>query len=514
MKMDFLPRTVLALALCSLSTVVAAETATDNSEPSTEPQFTLKQLPSELRLSIEQVDMGVEGNNNLAGINFLFQPIPWTYVGVGGYAAVDGNLGGLFVLGADVGLKHSIYKQLGFSAGYFAGGGGAHHSDSSDHSGFMGRSHAGISYDFGGLALGIEYSHINFPDYNTSSNQFGLTLSTTGDFLYGNHRYQGHSTTKLSDILSPNYLGFYKTFISFIPQSYFLGDDDGTMQLVGIETGYFFKPNTYFAFSTSGAYDSNDDGYMDLFIGLGHELPLTKNLSGFFQGNIGAGGGGGTDTGGGFMYKPMLGLNYAFTPNFSIKLAGGYVSTTGDDFDGAVANLGLTYNFLNAVPGDLVPEDYGIDVYTFPGWRFSMGSETYINPQRENNVAEEDIGLVTVNIDHYLNHYLYVTGQAASAYHGNAGSYASGMIGLGAETKEFARTSLIADIMTGAAGGASMAVGRGAIYQPEVGFNVNLTENFGLQAKVGRVMAYDGDLDATTWNLGMTFHFTTVSEQK
>lgn len=483
------------------------------------PSFPMANMPAALKFDYNDIERDDADDLKLVGFNFLMQANSWLYGGVGGYGATGGDLGGLFILGVDAGVKHDVYHNIGFDLGYFAGGGGAQHGDGGEHSGFMTRSSAELTYNFKFLTLGAGYSYIHYPDYDIDEGQYTVSLSLPLDILYGGPDYQGKEIANLGQIGMDNdkWFAFYKTFIGLTQQTYFLKATDDAesdnMQLLGVKMGVFATPHLYYFLSSAGAYDSDEDGYMDVFFGAGWHQQLSQRLALYLDGALGAGGGGDTDTGGGFIYKPEAGLAFDVTPTFTFKLGGGYIKGNGGEFEGPTATAGLYYNFLNAQPAYLAPPDLGINAFQFGGWRLSVGSETYNHPQRDDNKDEENIDLVTLNLDKMLNQNFYVTGQAASAYGGNAGSYATGMAGIGVETNTWARMRFGADVLAGAAGGASMAVGDGGVYQPEAGLSVDLTRHLTLQGKVGQIKAFDGDLNSTTYTVSLLMRFSTLQEK-
>lgn len=483
-------------------------------------QYSLNSVPTDLKFSYDDLKRD-DGNPNLGllGTSINFNLYKGFYLGPSIYSAMGGDLGGLFVIGANAGFKHALYKGLSIDTGYFAGGGGGQNVSSSP-SGFMSRAHAGLSYNFRYFELGVEYADVNYPDYGISDRQFALTFSIPGTLLVGSPEYQGESTTNLDNVFSSRGLNFYRMFIGMYQESYFLDkskDTQGnelndTMQLVGAKGGVFMNPNIYLGLSTGGAYDSSKNGYMDFYMILGVQKYFTERFFYNIEGDIGSGGGGNTDTGTGIIYKSSLGLGYSFVPAFSLMLEGGYLTAPNGNFEGPFTSLGLYYQFFNSGPQTFT-SDAGNGHYTFEGWSISGQTERYMNPQRSSVSREgENIDLAVIEFIKDINTTFSIKGQAASAYGGNAGSYATGMIGPGAQTPSWHGFRLMTDVLVGAAGGGAMAVDSGAVYQPEAGISFDITPYVSLIAKTGRIMAINGGLDATTYNAGIVFNFTNLQE--
>ncbi|MES2204315.1 MAG: hypothetical protein V4496_03755 [Pseudomonadota bacterium] len=483
-------------------------------------QYSLAPISTDLKFSYDDLKRD-DGNPNLGllGTSMNFNLYKGFYLGPSIYSAMGGDLGGLFVIGANSGFKYPIYKGLSIDTGYFAGGGGGQNVVENP-SGFMSRGHVGLSYNFRYFELGVEYSDVNYPDYGISDKQFALTFSIPGTLLIGSPEYQGDSTTDLDSVFSSRGLNFYRTFIGMYQENYFLTNSkdtqgnalDETMQLIGAKGGVFLNPNIYLGLSSAGAYDSSKNGYMDFYMMLGVQKYFTRRFFYNIEADIGSGGGGSTDTGTGLIYKSSLGLGYAFVPTFSLMLEGGYLTAPNGNFEGPFASLGLYYQFFNAGPQTFT-SDVGNGQYTFEGWEISGQTERYINPQRSSNSREiENIDLAVIEVTKQINQTFSVKGQAASAYGGNAGSYATGMIGPGVQTPAWHEFRLMSDVLIGAAGGGGMDVDSGAVYQPEAGISFDVTPYISLIAKTGRIIAINGGLDATTYNAGIVFNFTNLQE--
>lgn len=483
-------------------------------------QYTLSPTATDFVLSYENIHRGSDQTDlGLFGANINFNLYKNFYAGPSIYGAMQGDLGGLFVIGGNTGYKHHLYQGLWLDTGYFAGGGGARNNNP-NFSGFMSRSHLGLFYNFTYFELGAEYAHVNYPGYSIDNYQWAFTFSIPGNILLGDPSYQGYSTTSLENIFSEQGINFYRTFIGMYQESYYLhnakdthgADLNDTMQLAGVKGGVFLNPYLYLGISTAGAYDSSKNGYMDFFTVLGFRHYLSKQLFYSLEAAVGAGGGGSTDTGNGFMYKPSVGLGYSFTPAFSLLLEGGYLNAPDGNFEGPFTAVNISYQFFNAGP-ESFSTNLGNGQYTFVGWSMSGQTERYMHPQRSSpSIKTENIDMAVIELSRSINDTWLIKGQAAGAYGGNAGSYATGMIGPGIQSPRWHSFRAIGDVLVGAAGGGAVDVSRGAVYQPEAGLSYDVTSHLSLVAKMGRIKALDGGLDATTYNAGIEFHFTTLEE--
>ena len=100
------------------------------------------------------------------------------------------------------------------------------------------------------------------------------------------------------------------------------------MGLVGVEYAYFLDENWFTTFETAGAVSGGVGGYAELLAGIGYRLPLTKDdrLALLPALTIGGAGGGKVETGGGFVTRANLGLEYRLSPHLSLIMDGGYLT--------------------------------------------------------------------------------------------------------------------------------------------------------------------------------------------
>lgn len=504
---------LIALLCISSSALYAQEAPVPYELSPIATAFTLSY--ENLRRSDGESDLG------LLGTNMNFNVYKNFYAGPSIYGAASGDLGGLFVVGGNAGLRHHLYEGLWLDTGYFVGGGGGPGSNNaSDASGFMSRAHLGLAYDFKYFQLGIEYADVNYPDYGINDRHWAFTLTMPGMLLAGNPFYQGESTDALDDIHSSRGISFYRTFLGMYEETYSLDnskntDDEelnGTMQLIGVKGGVFLNQDIYLGVSTGASYYSSAGKYMDFYTLLGYKKYFTARFFYDIEAAVGVGGGSDLNTGSGLIYKSSVGLGYAFTPAFSAEIDGGYLTAPSGDFETPFASLGIYYQFLNAGQQGFI-SDVGNDHFTFSGWNVSAQNETYLHPQRDNNTVEtQDINLAVIEMTRAINKTVLLKGQIASAYAGNAGGYASALFGPGLQSPLWHKFRITSDLLVGAGGGGGMDIDNGGIYQPEIGISFDITPHISLVAKTGRVLAIDGGLNAETYNAGIVFNFTTLQE--
>ena len=185
-----------------------------------------------------------------------------------------------------------------------------------------------LGYQFDNrIGLGVAYSALNFPDGAIHSQQVLFTVDVPFDFRYAPYSALGQHVTDPDQLVFSDddaYGGY--NYISFLANSTFpssaskteSGDQlTSSQQYVGAELGHYFN-NNYFAFiQTEAMLRGGAIGYMHLLGGLGRSYALSHRF--FYivpQLGVGAGGGGGLDTGGGLLILPQLSLKTLLTSHF------------------------------------------------------------------------------------------------------------------------------------------------------------------------------------------------------
>jgi len=131
----------------------------------------------------------------------------------------------------------------------------------------------------------------------------------------------------------------------------------------------------------------------------------------------------------------------------------------------------------------------------------------YFNAKRGNNPTE-NLQLISLQGNLFLNKYVYVAGQTSFANFGNAGAYAEGIVGVGIHSKSmfYKKATVFAQLLGGAAGGGDISTGQGLIIKPSIGFNYELNDKLSLRTSVGKVKARGGKLNSTSVAFGLTYN--------
>lgn len=465
-------------------------------------------VDNRVRAGYEELTLPGNEKLGLLGLGYLFDSKldeqTSFYYGLGVYSAVSGQRGGFFTGGGEFGLRYQA-GRLVLDGGLFVGGGGG--GAAPQGGGLMLRPHAALLYDFGKFALGLEYSKVSFPNGNIDSDQFGLVAEYSFQSVFADD-------DKVDDLsgldlrLASVYLA--PTLQHYSPTSS-AREATGVQEitLAGIELGRYINGNLYFFLESAGAFRGDADGYAELLGGMGYRYPVTDRIA--LQARLGAGaaGGGAIDTGGGFIYKANLGAEVAMTDTLSLGLDYGIIDAPDGTFEAEMARITLRYGLemaaVSTTPSRLGPEDVS------PGkWALRLSHVTYLSdPTLRKDAGGGDVNLIAMKADRMLSDHFYLTGQAAVAYEGDAGGYATGLFGIGYNHMLSDRLAIRAELLAGSAGGGGINTG-GGIVQPMAGLTWKLTKNLDFALMAGKLRSMRGDLDTTVLDAGLVYRFNTL----
>ena len=470
-----------------------------------------------LRFSFEEIDMPDVGEQmGLYSIGAYDRLNPWLYGGITLYGSATGRRGGFFTGGYTFGVEHKFTDKWILDAGGYVGAGGG--GEAAQGGGLMIRPHLGLKYDFGLSALGLNYSYIDFPNGDISSDALALsldipfsspTLSWDDDGLNAAD-YFGTGLNNISrhrSHLAARVRSYYPSSGSRNTSG---GSLDDSLGLVGVEYSYFLDKNWFATFETAGAVSGGVGGYAELLAGLGYRFPLTKDdrLALLPALTIGGAGGGAVDTGGGFVARGNLGLEYRLTPDLSLIMDGGYLTATDGNFDTPYIGLNFAYvleTFAQDQKGSPLKKT---DLIKTNKWRFRPAHQWYFDAQRKGG-SSRDMQLFGGKIDWMGGDWWYLTGQGLSAYGGGAGGYSEGHWGVGVLGPKWKNWQLYGEMLIGAGGGGGVDSGSALLYKPSIGLDYNLNKDLSLQTGIGKVISKEGNLDANTLDLSLIWRFGT-----
>ncbi len=470
-----------------------------------------------LRFTFEEIDMPDAGEYmGLYGIGAYDRLNSWLYGGITAYGAATGRRGGFFTGGYTLGLERKLTDNWIFDAGGYlgAGGGGA----AADGGGLMLRPHIGLKYASGWGALGLNYSYVDFPDGEISSDAIALSL----DFPFSSPiRNLEDDELTAADYLGADWsnVSRHRSHLAARVRSYSPasgsktvsgGSLDNSLGLVGVEYSYFLDENWFTTFETAGAVSGGVGGYAELLAGIGYRLPLTKNdrLAILPALTIGGAGGGNVGSGGGFVARANLGLEYRLSSYLSLIMDGGYLTAPDGNFDTPYVGFNLAYvmeTFAKDQKGTPLEET---DLIQTTKWRYRPVNQWYFDAQRRGG-SLRDMQLLGGKIDWMGGDWWYLTGQGLSAYGGGAGGYSEGHWGAGVLGPRWKKWQLYAEMLIGAGGGGGVDSASALLYKPSVGLEYKLNKDFSLQTGIGKVISKEGNLNANTLDASLVWSFGT-----
>ncbi|WP_159948102.1 hypothetical protein [Polaribacter septentrionalilitoris] len=454
-----------------------------------------------------------ETNMGFTGIHYNLNLKNNFYTGIGIYGSVSGSRGGFFTLGVNAGLKKyfsdGFYLDTGF---HFGGGGGA---GAPDGGGAFILPHFNLGYDFKYFSVNSGWSYVDFFDDGLiKGHQLNVSLEISLDFEHSNYNasekefeIESLSSSDWNQKSKRSSLMLHANNLKVVKDNTGVIKKGKTINLVGFEYASYFNENWFAFLKVDGAYNGIRAGYMDVFFGAGYLLPIIKNNTNVLaKFGIGAGGGGGVDSGGGFMIYPDLSIEQKLFNDIYISINKGYLLTPDKKFNTSTFGIGLKY-YLER--NGIINDDESYSKTKFKGFEFIVKQDIYFNAKRETEPTE-DMHQISLQINVDLNKSLFIAGQTSFANFGNAGAYAEGLVGLGFKTKPTLNTSIsfFTQFLAGAAGGGNISTGQGLIIKPSAGLDYKLTNTLNLRAAGGYVKAKGGTLSSPFLNFGIKYNIS------
>lgn len=456
-----------------------------------------------------------EANMGFTGVHYNLWLNKTIYGGLGFYGTVNGKRGGLFTLGLNLGIKKKISDKIFIDTGIHLGAGGG--AGAQDGGGAFLLPHFNIGYEFEHFSTTLGYSHVNFFDKgNINSQQFriGFQLPLSFDFLNFKEKEKTFTVAKLKNsdwdqksakhsfLLHQNNYAIKGNSQDTKGNIY---PKNTTIRVAGLEFTSYLKKNWMLYFKADGAFHGIDAGYMDIFIGGGYLFSFNKKRTIFStKFAIGAGGGGGVDTQGGFLIQPEVSLEHKLFNSTFLYLNKGYILTPNSHFLTSTYGIGLKY-YTNNQGIKNKNGDY-FNSSKVKGVELIVGDEIYTQAQRRVSPTQQ-LHQFALQVNLYVFQNIYLAGSTSFASFGNAGAYAEGVVGFGYQTNSFFhnRVQLFGQILAGAAGGGDISTGQGLIIKPSLGINLKLNDKLCLRGSFGKVKARGGSLNSTSFNLGLNY---------
>ena len=142
-------------------------------------------------------------------------------------------------------------------------------------------------------------------------------------------------------------------------------------------------------------------------------------------------------------------------------------------------------------------------------------NQTYLKGSSNWRSRDEDMSVnnMGAQADYFLSPNWYLTGQGMAAYSGNAGSYMTGLVGVGGHLPLSDNWFIEAEALVGAAGGGTLNMGSGLVGQYNIGLGYQLTKALSLMVTGGQMAAANGDFRANVVGVSLGYKFNLFTEQ-
>lgn len=459
-----------------------------------------------------------EINMGMTGVHYNLWLNKSIYTGLGFYGTVNGKRGGLFTLGLNFGYKYHFTKKLFTDIGFHLGAGGG--AGAPDGGGAFLLPHINIGYQFKNLSTSVGISHINFFDkgnINSKQIRLGIQIPLSFDYLSFKEREKVYSIDQLNQS-EWNKKSIKNSFLLHLNNYAIQGKSKNTrgdiypsntvIRVAGFEIASYLKNNWLIFFKADGAFHGIDAGYMDIFIGCGYNISFNKNRTNILtKFSLGAGGGGGVDTKGGFLIQPDISLEQKLFNNTYLYLNKGYILTPDSHYISSTYGIGIKQYIHNQGIKD--KQNRSFSNSKIKGIELIVGGEIYTTAQRLIYPTQQ-LHQFAFQGNIFITKNLFLAGYTSFASFGNAGAYAEGLVGVGYQTKSIInnKVQFFSQIIAGAAGGGHISTGQGLIIKPSIGINYKLNDKLKLRALLGKVKASGGTLNSTSLNIGLNYNLS------
>ena len=466
----------------------------------------LRTLDARVRLGGERVRLPGSERMGLAGLTELLNVGGEWWAGPGVYGAATGKRGGFFVPGVEGAWSHPFNDWLAVDAGVFAGGGGGGNAPVGG--GLMLRPHLDVVFRTPGFYTGPTLSKVWFTNGHINSTQVGWMLNFDSSFRYRPADFSGSDTDGSATGLGFDHVDAMVTFASPHRSTSTAGTPlTQRIGFVGLRAERVVDGPLFAGIETAGAASGGVAGYAEVLGTVGLRYPaISDRLSLSVRGSAGLGGGGAIDTGGGMLVKAAAGATLRLTDTLGLGAELGVVDAPRHGhYKATTAAVSLNWAL------DVPQSDLGDWFATRPGsptrMEFSAGTERYRAARKTGGT--EPLDAVVLQVNRFVAPYLYVSGQAHSAFAGGAGAYSEGLFGVGVQLPVTQRLRLGVEALAGAAGGGGVDTGGGAVAQGRAYVDLALTDALSLRVAGGKIKSVrgSGGLDSSVVDAALVFRF-------
>jgi len=220
---------------------------------------------------------------------------------------------------------------------------------------------------------------------------------------------------------------------------------------------------------------------------------------------LGMGGGGKVDTGGGAMWRARAGLEATIFNRYILGVEGGYIKSFKGSFK--AKNIGAYIGYKSSLFGSgssFVPSEISVRAIAKT---HLTGKGDFKNTNKSNR-----LDMLGIAFDHYINKNFYLTGQSFWAYKGKSGGYAEGLMGIGYKSDKWKNISLWGEALIGAGGGGGVKTSGGILGSVMVGASYEINNKIDILAGVGYTKSTKKGLSSPDISLQFKYKFAIPSK--
>jgi len=381
------------------------------------------------------------------------------------YAAAAGGYGGLFTVGVTAQRRWRLFSpDWHVAAGLYAGAGGGVGSREADAGGgLMLRPELSVRRSFGRMYAGVGVAHLTFPSGNIQDTQWTIVIGRADGFL----SFLPTDAGLLGRSDERTGLAFDEIALSASSER-FRGDTrkrngvplTGRLEKAGADLRRYVAPGRWWGVEASGAAGGGLDGYMEILGNAGADWGVgSERLRAGAQLSVGLGGGGGIDTGSGWLVRGGPTLRWITPWGPTLRADASYLTAPDGHYRSEQVRVSLS---LPLEPEARRRDPYADHTGTVREQAWYLTTPHFHNVRFKDGTRDDVTGLgLTFTRD--LDRTWYGTAQAGSAAWGNAGAFSYGLVGVGAKTTRMNGVRVGVEALAGAAGGGGVDVNGGAV---------------------------------------------------
>jgi hypothetical protein len=447
--------------------------------------------------------------------------VPGSYLGVGGYGAVEGDLAGAFYTGLTAGWRSGLTRRTGLDLGLFVGAGGG--GDADWGSGLVLRPHIALERLFlGSSALRLEVSYVTAPDGDVGSPQIGIAITDFEQLLTAN--WSLGELLPIEPIDAEESRSALNFGLRVLRPSSTSKTTSGNKlaQSIALASLNYERPavgSWYIPVEVSSAVSGDVSGFLMALLGVGARFNiLPAVLQGRLEALAGPAGGGGIDTGGGLYGEGRLGLETIADQNWRIALSAGYGLAPNGELSGWTLGGGLRYapRPVELRPG-ISARGQGLfgDSIALETWSLDV-LHRFVAP-KDGALAgglpiDEDLQLLGVGAERRFAPAWGLSMRAFGAYGGELAGYREGQVGLRYHLRALELLDNPGDFFLqyhlGSAGGAEIENGSGLLHAYGFGYAFRPWPALRLGLEAGGFNSFGEEWSGQTITLSASYDLT------